>query len=138
MRKIFAAILSVTLCAQPVAVFACGELAYGPKLRGFQKLGIELDQFQQATDVYEFYGLKNGAGAENSVTTFETIKDPSGKYHALLTATETGTADDSIAARQWRFAMNKKGSMWVLKTAGERWKCARGKNTVKWTTKRCP
>ncbi len=137
--KIFGTLcVSAALILHPVAAMACGGESFGPQLKGFQKLGMELTEFEQKDRVFEFYGLKEGKGEEGGTIVFETTKDPKGKYDYFLTATETGTPDDSIMARQWRFAMDQKGDKWVLKTAGERWQCARGKNVGKWTTKTCP
>ncbi len=129
---------AVSLILHPVAAMACAEPTFGPRLKGFQKLSMELTEFRKKELVFEFYGLKEGKGEEGSSIIFETTKDPKGTYQYFLTATETGTADDSIMARQWRFAVDQKGDRWALKTAGERWQCARGKNVGKWTTKTCP
>jgi hypothetical protein len=134
--------VTLAICAalmlQPVSALACGEPVYGAKLSGFKKMSLERVEFDSIAEIFDFHVLKEGPGEEGSMTRLEITKDPKRRYGSLLTATETGTPDDSISARQWQFGVNQKGNVFVLKAAGERWKCARGKDPQKWTTKKCP
>ena len=130
--------IAVALILQPVAALACGGETFGPRLKGFQKLGMELTEFREKELIFEFYGLKAGKGEDGGTIVFEITKDPKGVYDYILTATETDIPDESIMAQQWRFGVSKKGALWVLKTAGERWQCARSKNAGKWTPNLCP
>jgi hypothetical protein len=138
MKQFVILAISSALMLQPVSALACGAQVYGAKLSGFKTMGIERTEFDSIADIFDFHGLKQGRGEENSTTILDTTKDPKRRYEYLLIATETGTPDDSISARQWQFGVNKKGDVFVLKTAGERWKCARAKDPQKWTTKKCP
>jgi opacity protein-like surface antigen len=135
--KIFLFImLSIFLCLVPSLADACGNPVYGPKLSGYQNSALELTEFADIDAISRFYGYY-GHQDEGQKQSIQTAKDPNGKFDIMVTLTDDNVLDDSLSARQWQLGVDQMGDKWIVKTAGERWKCRRGKDVAKWTTKLC-
>jgi hypothetical protein len=135
--KIFLFImLSIFLCLVPSLADACGKPVYGPKLSGYQNAALELTEFADIDAISRFYGYY-GNQDEGQKQSIQTAKDPNGKFDIMVTLTDNNVLNDSLSARQWQLGVDRMGDKWIVKTAGERWKCRRGKDVVKWTTKLC-
>lgn len=129
-------ILSIFLCCVPSLAGACGKPVYGPKLSGYQNTALELTEFADIDAISRFYGFY-GNQDEGVKRSIESAKDPSGKFSVIMTLTDDNVLDDSLSARQWQLGVDQTGDKWIVKTVGERWKCRRGKDVAKWTTKLC-
>jgi hypothetical protein len=139
MKSAFLAMIIAAGLTMPTTIaLACGGPVYGKRIAGFSKVGLELTDFLTIEEAVAFYSGSVEEGPEAPVVAVTQEDDPKGKYAKLVTVTKTKLPDDSMTAHQMRLAMNRTKEGWIVMTAGDRWKCARGKNTTKWTTKLCP
>jgi hypothetical protein len=126
--------MALAISMAPVAALACGPF-FGPKQAGYSSVGIELNEFATTDAVVEFYTpIEEGEAKPNVVLS----KDAKRKFDYILLITRDNLQDDSLSSMQTRIGLNKTGETWVVRSVGERWKCARTKTPDKWTTKLCP
>jgi hypothetical protein len=107
-------------------------------MAGYKPVRLEGGDFQSVAEAAAFYSLPQEEEPEASTVDMRETSDRKGKYDKFVTITRTSPRDDSIAVYQMRLALKKTEYGWDVRTAGERWKCARSKNADKWITKPCP